>query len=145
MRRRDILTAALTAAALPLSARAEKLVAPVTRAARRVRPGEAGWPSSAEWQTLKQAVGGNLLDVHPLFAVCEADPKGPACQDVVKQSSNPFYIGDQPAGTQVSGWLDAWTSAASAYAVKARKRRRRGGGEFRAHTQSAPRREGRRA
>src|SRR5215510_12792665 len=33
---------------------------------------------------------------------------------------NPFYIGDQPAGTQVSGWLDAWTPAPSAYAVAAR-------------------------
>ncbi|HET7757244.1 MAG TPA: FAD-binding oxidoreductase, partial [Steroidobacteraceae bacterium] len=32
----------------------------------------------------------------------------------------PFYIGDQPAGTQVSGWLDAWTPAPSVYAVKAR-------------------------
>jgi hypothetical protein len=32
---------------------------------------------------------------------------------------NPFYLGDQPSGTQVSGWLDAWTPAASAYAVKA--------------------------
>src|SRR6185437_3685344 len=33
---------------------------------------------------------------------------------------NPFYIGDQPAGTEVSGWLDAWAPAPSAYAVKAR-------------------------
>ena len=29
-------------------------------------------------------------------------------------------MGDQPGGTQVSGWLDAWTPAPSAYAVKAR-------------------------
>ena len=33
---------------------------------------------------------------------------------------NPFYIGDQPGGTQVSGWLDAWTPAPSVYAVEAR-------------------------
>ena len=33
---------------------------------------------------------------------------------------NPYWIGDQPAGTQVSGWLDAWTPAPSAYVVKAR-------------------------
>ena len=34
---------------------------------------------------------------------------------------NPFYIGDQAGGTQVSGWLDAWTPAPSVYAVKARQ------------------------
>jgi FAD/FMN-containing dehydrogenase len=33
---------------------------------------------------------------------------------------NPFFIGDQPGGTQVSGWLDAWTPAPSAKAVTAR-------------------------
>ncbi len=34
--------------------------------------------------------------------------------------SNPYFIGEQPGGTQTSGWLDAWTSAPSAYAVAAR-------------------------
>ncbi len=120
MRRRDVLTAAISAAALPLCAGAEKLVAPITRAVRRVRPGEAGWPGAAEWQRLRQAVGRNLIEVHPLFAACPADPKGAACHDVLQHIRNPFYIGDQAAGTQVSGWLDAWTPAASAYAVKAR-------------------------
>jgi FAD/FMN-containing dehydrogenase len=39
---------------------------------------------------------------------------------VLKNIRNPIYIGDQPAGTEVSGWLDAWTPAPSAYAVAAR-------------------------
>src|SRR6185437_4355549 len=30
------------------------------------------------------------------------------------------WIGDQPPGTEVSGWLDARTPSASAYAIKAR-------------------------
>ncbi len=34
--------------------------------------------------------------------------------------ANPYFIGDQPGGTQTSGWLDAWTSAPSVYAVAAR-------------------------
>ena len=34
---------------------------------------------------------------------------------------NPYYVGDQPALTQTSGWVDAWTSAPSAYAVAAEK------------------------
>ncbi|WP_374574774.1 FAD-binding protein [Phenylobacterium sp.] len=33
---------------------------------------------------------------------------------------NPYFIGDQPGLTQSSGWVDAWTSAPSAYVVKAR-------------------------
>ena len=39
--------------------------------------------------------------------------------DAIANIQNPFYIGDQPGGTQVSGWFDAWAPAPSAYAVKA--------------------------
>ena len=89
-------------------------------AVRRVRPTDPGWPAHADWQMLNAETGGSLIPVAPLFASCEAAPKGDACQQVIGQMHNPFYIGDQPGGTQVSGWLDAWTPAASAYAVKAR-------------------------
>jgi FAD/FMN-containing dehydrogenase len=89
-------------------------------ARRRVRATDPAWPRAAEWQNLKSAVGGNLIEVHPLFASCESAPDGVACQEVYKNIRNPFYIGDQPAGTQVSGWLDAWTPAPSVWAVKAR-------------------------
>jgi FAD/FMN-containing dehydrogenase len=120
MRRRGVLK---TVAALPLLAALRAL--PLARAAgadsrrRRVRPADPGWPAEASWRQLKAAVGGNLLEVHPLFSPCEKDSGGAACRDVLGHIRNPFYLGDQPAGTQVSGWLDAWTPAASAYAVKA--------------------------
>jgi FAD/FMN-containing dehydrogenase len=84
----------------------------------RVRPGDPGWPSEAGWQKLNDAVGGNLIAVHSLLAACEKQPGAAVCVDA--NLHNPFYIGDQPAGTQVSGWLDAWTPAPSAYAVRAR-------------------------
>lgn len=87
---------------------------------RRVRPTDPEWPSTADWDGLKQVVGGNLIQVRPLFAACAADPKGAECLDALHNARNPFYLGDQPAGTQVSGWLDAWTPAASVYAVAAR-------------------------
>ena len=35
------------------------------------------------------------------------------------QPANPYYIGDEPGLTQTSGWVDAWTSAPSIYAVAA--------------------------
>jgi len=85
----------------------------------RVRPGDPGWPSEAGWQKLKDAVGGNLIAVHSLFAACEKEPGAAACREATENIHNPFYVGDQPAGTQVSGWLDAWTPAPSVYAVKA--------------------------
>jgi FAD/FMN-containing dehydrogenase len=76
---------------------------------RRVRPSDAAWPGKSEWQKLADDVGGNLAEVHPLMEAPDAE----------KYLRNPFYIGDQPGGTEVSGWLGAWTPAPSAYAVRA--------------------------
>ena len=118
MHRRRLLEAA---AALPLVALAPALTAaPQPAPMRRVRPGEPGWPSAAEWRKLDEAVGGTLIEVRSLFSACESDPEGAGCRDVFANIHNPFYIGDQPGGTQVSGWLNAWTPAPSAYAIKAR-------------------------
>src|SRR5579862_3806514 len=86
----------------------------------RVRPGDAAWPSPESWAKLNEAVGGNLIAAPPPFGACAADPAGATCADAVGNIRNPFYLGDQPGGTQVSGWLDAWTPASSTYAVKAR-------------------------
>ena len=90
---------------------------------RRVRPGGAGWPDAGQWGALREAVGGNLVEVNPLFGACQADAHGALCQDVLRDIRNPFYVGDQAGGTQVSGWLDAWTPSPSAYAVRARHAR----------------------
>jgi FAD/FMN-containing dehydrogenase len=87
---------------------------------RRVRPGDRQWPARASWEKLKKQVGGNLAEVRPPFAACAKEPQGAACAEAMKNIQNPFYIGDQPGGTQVSGWLDAWTPQPSAYAVSAR-------------------------
>lgn len=87
---------------------------------RRVRPGEAGWPSDAEWETLNQQVGGRLMKLEDLLAICRADPAGAACTDFFKQIRNPFYILDHANLTQTSGWVDAWTSKPSVYAVAAK-------------------------
>lgn len=87
---------------------------------QRVRPADPAWPSAVSWAKLKAQVGGNLVQPRALFADCQTDANGEACAEVRKSIRNPFYIGDQPAGTEVSGWLDAWTPAPSAYAVRAR-------------------------
>jgi FAD/FMN-containing dehydrogenase len=88
---------------------------------RRVRPSDPAWPNAASWKSLSDAVGGNVIQPRALFYGCTFDPHGPVCTAPLKNIRNPYYIGDQPAGTEVSGWLDAWTPSASAYAVAVRK------------------------
>ena len=122
MKRRDLLRGA---AALPFlsdafAAQVDGAKSGARRTLRRLRPTDAAWPGRSQWDELNRDVAGNLIPVQPLFAACAAEPQGAACLDVLRNARNPFYLGDQPAGTQVSGWLDAWRPAASLYAVAAR-------------------------
>lgn len=90
------------------------------RTLRRVRPGDVGWPSAAEWDGLNEQVGGRLMKLADPLAACRADPSGKACSDFFAAIRNPFYIRDHANLTQTSGWVDAWTSRPSAYAVAAK-------------------------
>ena len=89
------------------------------RAASRARPSDPNWPSLKSWEKLKQEVGGQLLQPQSPFAVCQTSPENAACREPLQQLKNPFYIGDEVALTQTSGWTDAWVSQPSAYAVAA--------------------------
>src|ERR1700722_616094 len=85
---------------------------------RRVRPGDPRWPSPAMWQQLNRAVGGRLTKVKPLPAACTA-PESAACGEALHELRDPYFLGEQPAGTDSSGWFDAWQAEPSAYAVPA--------------------------
>ena len=122
MRRRNVLRGLAAMALLPGLALPQCLAA-ATRLIRRVRPGMPGWPDAAKWHALSAAVGGNLIEVQPLLGACKSDVQGAGCQGTLKDLRNPFFLGDQAGGTQVSGWLDAWTPAPSVYAVHAREAR----------------------
>jgi FAD/FMN-containing dehydrogenase len=121
MDRRDFWKAAtalgLTSYALPALTRAPDTL----KAPRRVRPGDPAWPAPGRWNNLKSAVGGNLIPVISLLGPCVPNPNDADCQQVQQSLKNPFYIGDQPGGTQVSGYLGAWQPAPSVYAVAARQ------------------------
>ncbi len=105
MNRRELFAASAAlagASVLPAAAWASAISRP--------RPGQAGWPSDAEWDALSRATGGRLI------------PGGrPALETPEARAllANPFYIGDQPGLTESSGWLDAWRSSPSAYVVRA--------------------------
>ncbi len=86
---------------------------------RRVRPSDRTWPTAESWDKLNQDVGGRLMKVPSPFAACESAADSAACQEVLKNLQNPYYVGDQPGATQTTGWVDAWSSAPSAYAVAA--------------------------
>jgi FAD/FMN-containing dehydrogenase len=103
MNRRELLKRAAAISAIATGC------APLRRPAepfRRVRPGDPAWPSDASWEGLSREVGGRLIKLET--------PSVDA-----RQSRNPYHLGDQPALTQTLGWVDAWTSAPSAYAVAA--------------------------
>lgn len=121
MKRRQFLKAA---AAIPITwetcAQATRATGEVFASiASRVRPGDPAWPSAASWQELKQAVHGRLIELHSPLTACRTAADGTACSQLFKELKNPYFIGDEPALTQTSGWLDAWNSQPSVYAVAA--------------------------
>jgi FAD/FMN-containing dehydrogenase len=69
---------------------------------------------------LNRQIGGQLITVRSPLADCSA-PQGAACAEVFKRLKNPYYLGDEVGLTQTLGWVDAWTSQPSAYAVAARR------------------------
>ena len=89
-----------------------------SRVIDRVRPGDAAWPSADAWNRLDDSVGGNLIEVHSPLTAAAIDPAARA--KFFANVKNPYYLSDDPALTQTLGWVDAWTSQPSVYAVEAR-------------------------
>ena len=83
----------------------------------RVRPGDAAWPSDAAWDELSRQVEGRLIKVRSPLAACATAPSDPACAQTFKELKNPYYLGDEVGLTQSLGWVGAWTSEPSVYAV----------------------------
>ena len=115
MRRRTLLTGAaalmLTPAAGAMAARAAAL--------RRVRPGDPNWPAPELWRGLAKRVGGRLVQPKSLLAACADPAQADACGAARKAMFNPFFLGGQVGGAQVSGYFKAWTPEPSAYAIVA--------------------------
>lgn len=116
MKRRQLLqsaSAALLATLPPLAPAA------ATEAFRRVRPGDPAWPGAARWAELGRAVGGRLAAVTSPLQACAQAPAAAACSALFQSLNNPYFIGDDVGLTQTLGWVGAWTSMPSAYAVAA--------------------------
>jgi FAD/FMN-containing dehydrogenase len=85
----------------------------------RVRPGDPHWPSDESWEQLGRDVGGRLIKVHSPLAACVGESAATACAQVSKEIKNPYYLRDEVGLTQSLGWVGAWTSKPSVYAVAA--------------------------
>ncbi len=108
------------AAAIPLLAALPRPAAALGMPAQRVRPGDPAWPDAASWERLRRQLGGRLVKVELPLAACRSAPDSAACRALIEELRNPYFIGDQPGLTQSSGWVDAWISQPSAYAVAAK-------------------------
>jgi FAD/FMN-containing dehydrogenase len=116
MDRRSILKSALAASAFALPS-SYNLFARSSNAERRLRPGQAGWPGQPEWARLSAEVGGRLIRPVSALQQCAAGADQTQCDALFKRITNPYLVRDDPALTQSLGWIDAWTSKPSAYAV----------------------------
>ncbi len=85
----------------------------------RVRPGDADWPGPDDWSALGRRVGGRLVAVASPWAACREAPEGSGCRDLLRLLKNPYATRDALALTQSLGWVDAWTSSPSVWAVVA--------------------------
>ena len=72
-------------------------------------PGQACWPTAAQWQTLNASVGGSLLAVAPPLASCfgtfpGVPYDGAACSANVANFSNSYWRSSQPGASQEPNW-----------------------------------------
>ena len=82
--------------------------------------GEPGWPGADAWEALNRQVGGTLEKPVSPYGACAVAGGGDECLKRAPLLQNPFWLGDQAGATQAYGWLDAWVTTPSAWAVRAR-------------------------
>ena len=87
------------------------------KAVRRRRPSDADWPSKAAWKRLDDEVDGNLIPVEFPIDACIKDADGTECKNLIADIKNPYFVGDHPGLTQTLGWVDAWFTKPSVFAV----------------------------
>jgi len=87
---------------------------------RRRRPSDRDWPSATAWKRLHDEVDGNLVPVEFPIEACIKQFDDAGCKSLIANIKNPYYIGEQPGLTQTLGWVDAWFTKPSVYAVVAK-------------------------
>src|ERR1700749_2119410 len=109
-------------ATLPFTSMLARAAPPAGRQAR-VRLSDPAWPSEAKWEQLDHDVGGRLIKVRSPLADCVGGTPAAALRELFKELKNPYSPGDEVGLTQSLGWVGAWTSEPSVYAVAAKTTR----------------------
>src|SRR6202046_1020639 len=109
-----------TLAGLPFLNSLARGPSPAPQPQARVRLGDPEWPTEASWDQLDRDVGGRLIKVRSPLADCVGGSPDAACEQLFKELKNPYYLGDEVGLTQSLGWVGAWTSEPSVYAVAAK-------------------------
>ena len=120
MRRRALLARAALAGLGALAAPGCAARAPA-RPFRRVRPSDPQWPDAAAWEQLNRRTGGRLVRVRSPLTECVRSPGTEACREFARRVRNPYYLGEEVGLTENLGWVGAWKSEPSVYAVAARR------------------------
>jgi FAD/FMN-containing dehydrogenase len=107
-------------AALPFISTLARGASAAAQPQARVRLGDPAWPSEASWDQLDRDVGGRLIKVRSPLADCVGGRPDANCEQLFKELKNPYYLGDEVGLTQSLGWVGAWTSEPSVYAVAAK-------------------------
>jgi FAD/FMN-containing dehydrogenase len=68
---------------------------------------------------LAERVGDRLLRVVSALRPCQLDSSSPACSAVLQAVANPYFLQEDPGGFQTTGWLGAFVTQPSLYAVAA--------------------------
>ncbi|MGC2785898.1 MAG: FAD-binding protein [Roseiarcus sp.] len=112
-----------TVAGLPFMTSVVGRATAATQPQARVRLGDPAWPSEASWDQLDRDVEGRLIKVRSPIADCIGGTPDASCEQLFKELKNPYYLGDEVGLTQSLGWVGAWTSEPSVYAVAAKTTR----------------------
>ncbi|WP_309085729.1 FAD-binding oxidoreductase [Chelativorans sp.] len=59
------------------------------------------------------------MEVESPLVACAEGAGSARCEELFRNLKNPYYLGDEPGLTQTLGWVDAWISRPSVYAVAA--------------------------
>ncbi len=106
-----------TLAGLPLVSVLAPGASAAARTQARVRPGDPAWPSDESWAQFGREVEGRLIKSHSPVIACVGPSPDPVCLEIFAELKNPYYLGDKVGLTQSLGWVGAWTSQPSVYAV----------------------------
>ncbi len=119
MKRKDFIQKMVLIATLPYTFGGVSNFLSFKRIKNKVRPNNPEWPSTAQWENLRKALKGQLTVLNSPLGKCNTNSTGTLCKELFKKLKNPFYISSEPALTQTSGWLHAWSSIPSIYAIEA--------------------------